>query len=249
MSLSGSSLSRWRSWAMTRLAMLSSMGVPRKMMRSLSSLEKMSKERSPRLVCSITMGTRLALAMGSSGRARAGNGCGYPANNPDWARAEEYRLRAAGAATTARARPCTAGRRAAVCGRLVAVDRWEGSGSIRLGSFARDLHPMVVHFPVALLLTGLALELVAAVRGSAVLARTALLLLVLGLVAAMVAVATGLTNPEVRAVHRALAATPPSDPGVRDLFLARLARIRVHERLGLGVLAAAAVAVLVRLRG
>jgi hypothetical protein len=37
----------------------------------LSSLEKMSKERSPRLVCSITMGTRLASAMGSSGRAES----------------------------------------------------------------------------------------------------------------------------------------------------------------------------------
>jgi uncharacterized membrane protein len=106
---------------------------------------------------------------------------------------------------------------------------------------------MVVHFPVALLLTGLALELVAALGGSAALARTALLLLVLGLVAAMAAVATGLTNPEVGAVQRALAATPPSDPGVRDLFLARLARIRVHQRLGYGVLGAAAVAVLVRL--
>jgi uncharacterized membrane protein len=106
---------------------------------------------------------------------------------------------------------------------------------------------MVVHFPVALLLTGLALELVAAVRGSAALARTALLLLVLGLVAAMAAVATGLANPEVRATYRALAATPPSEPGVRDLFLARLARIRVHQRLGFGVLGAAAVAVLVRL--
>ena len=106
---------------------------------------------------------------------------------------------------------------------------------------------MVVHFPVALLLTGLALELVAAVRGSAALARTALLLLVLGLLAALAAVATGLTNPEVRATYQALAATPPSEPGVRDLFLARLARIRVHQRLGFGVLGAAAVAVLVRL--
>jgi uncharacterized membrane protein len=106
---------------------------------------------------------------------------------------------------------------------------------------------MVVHFPVALLLTGLALELVAAVRGSAALARTALLLLVLGLVAAVAAVATGLTNPAVRATYRALAATPPSEPGVRDLFLARLQRIRVHQRLGFGVLGAAAVAVLVRL--
>lgn len=106
---------------------------------------------------------------------------------------------------------------------------------------------MVVHFPIALLLTGLALELVAAVRGSAVLARTALLLLALGLVAAVAAVATGLTNPEVRAVHRALAATPPNEPGIRALFLGRLARIRVHQRLGYGVLAAAALALVVRL--
>jgi uncharacterized membrane protein len=106
---------------------------------------------------------------------------------------------------------------------------------------------MVVHFPVALLLTGLALELVAAVRGSAALARTALILLVLGFVAALAAVATGLTNPEVQAVRRALAATPSSQPGVRDLFLDRLARIRVHQRLGYGVLVAAAVALLVRL--
>jgi uncharacterized membrane protein len=106
---------------------------------------------------------------------------------------------------------------------------------------------MVVHFPVALLLTGLALELVAAVRGSPALARTAQVLLVLGFVGAMAAVATGLANPEVRAVQRALAATPDSQPGVRDLFLARLARIRVHQRLGYGVLAAAAVALLIRL--
>jgi uncharacterized membrane protein len=106
---------------------------------------------------------------------------------------------------------------------------------------------MVVHFPVALLLTGLTLELVAAMRGSAAMARTAVLLLALGFVAALAAVATGLANPEVRAVHRALAATPANDPGVRDLFLARLARIRVHQRLGFGVLAAAAIALLVRL--
>src|SRR5918994_6323238 len=63
MSLSGSSLSRCRSWAMTRLAMVSSIGVPRKMIRSLSSREKMSNERSPRLVCSMTMGTRFASAI------------------------------------------------------------------------------------------------------------------------------------------------------------------------------------------
>jgi hypothetical protein len=39
MSLSASSDSRWRSWAITRLLTASSIGVPRKMMRSLSSRE------------------------------------------------------------------------------------------------------------------------------------------------------------------------------------------------------------------
>src|SRR5215218_4000789 len=68
MSLSGSSLSRCRSWAMTRLAMVSSIGVPRKMIRSLSNREKMSNERSPRLVCSMTMGTRFASAIEQTSR-------------------------------------------------------------------------------------------------------------------------------------------------------------------------------------
>src|SRR3989442_1489183 len=58
MSLSGSSASRKSIWAITRLARSSSMNVGRKMIRSLSSREKMSKARSPRGVCSITMGTR-----------------------------------------------------------------------------------------------------------------------------------------------------------------------------------------------
>jgi uncharacterized membrane protein len=106
---------------------------------------------------------------------------------------------------------------------------------------------MVVHFPVALLLTGLVFELVAAVRGSPALARTARMLLVLGFVGALAAVATGLASPEVRAVQRALEATPANQPGVRDLYLARLARIRVHQRLGYGVVATAAVVLLVRL--
>ncbi len=39
MSLSGSSPSRWSSWAIIRLAISSLIGVPRKMMRSLSSRE------------------------------------------------------------------------------------------------------------------------------------------------------------------------------------------------------------------
>src|SRR6185436_3979478 len=58
MSLSGSSASRNSIWAMTRLASSSSMKVGRKMIRSLSSREKISKARSPRGVCSITIGTR-----------------------------------------------------------------------------------------------------------------------------------------------------------------------------------------------
>src|SRR5918992_1906978 len=58
MSLSGSSASRKSIWAITRFASSSSMNVGRKMIRSLSRREKMSKARSPRGVCSITMGTR-----------------------------------------------------------------------------------------------------------------------------------------------------------------------------------------------
>ncbi len=120
-------------------------------------------------------------------------------------------------------------------------------GSIDIGSFARDLHPMVVHFPVALMLTGLACEALAAVRRHAGLSRMALLLLGLGFGAALVAVATGLTSPEVRAVQHTLAVTPPTEPGTRALFLQRLARIRIHQRLAYSVLATGALALGVRL--
>src|SRR5918996_961899 len=58
MSLSGSSASRNSIWAMTRLASSSSMNVGRKMIRSLRRREKMSNARSPRGVCSMTIGTR-----------------------------------------------------------------------------------------------------------------------------------------------------------------------------------------------
>src|ERR687888_69832 len=58
MSLSGSSASRKSSWAITRFARSSSMKVGRKMMRSFNRREKMSNARSPRGVCSITIGTR-----------------------------------------------------------------------------------------------------------------------------------------------------------------------------------------------
>src|SRR5262249_48245616 len=70
MSLSGSSASRNSIWAMTRLASSSSMKVGRKMIRSLRSREKMSNARSPRGVCSTTIGTsamgRLLLFTGGS---------------------------------------------------------------------------------------------------------------------------------------------------------------------------------------
>src|SRR4051812_18425354 len=58
MSLSGSDDSRCSSWATIRFAIWSSTAEPRKMMRSLSSREKMSYSRSPRAVRSMTIGTR-----------------------------------------------------------------------------------------------------------------------------------------------------------------------------------------------
>src|SRR5678815_6189644 len=70
MSLSGSSASRNSIWAMTRLASSSSMNVGRKMIRSLSSREKMSKARSPRGVCSITIGTRAITTISLRAHAR-----------------------------------------------------------------------------------------------------------------------------------------------------------------------------------
>src|SRR6476660_8586745 len=57
MSLSGSSASKNSICAIARLATLSSIGVPIKMMLSLRRREKMSYARSPRLVCSTTIGT------------------------------------------------------------------------------------------------------------------------------------------------------------------------------------------------
>src|SRR3982751_3211533 len=47
---------------MARLATVSSMGVPMKMMLSRSRREKISYARSPRLVCSITIGTNAMIA-------------------------------------------------------------------------------------------------------------------------------------------------------------------------------------------
>jgi hypothetical protein len=57
-SWSGFSLSRCSSWALMTLATVSSMGVPKKMMRSLKSREYRSKTRSPRVLCSTTVGTK-----------------------------------------------------------------------------------------------------------------------------------------------------------------------------------------------
>src|SRR5262245_10509239 len=75
MSLSGSSASRNSICAMTRLASSSSMNVGKKMIRSLSRREKMSNARSPRGVCSMTMGTRAITASPSLTRSRRTNGC------------------------------------------------------------------------------------------------------------------------------------------------------------------------------
>ena len=48
---------------MTRLALVSSIWVPRKTMRLASSREKMSYARSPRFVDSMTVGTSTATSM------------------------------------------------------------------------------------------------------------------------------------------------------------------------------------------
>src|SRR5438132_6764032 len=71
MSLSGSSASRKSIWAITRFARSSSMKVGRKMIRSFNRREKMSNARSPRGVCSITIGTRaigISLSLARLGR-------------------------------------------------------------------------------------------------------------------------------------------------------------------------------------
>src|SRR5437764_2888148 len=82
MSLSGSSASRKSSWAITRFARSSSMKVGRKMIRSLSRREKMSNARSPRGVCSTTIGTRamgdLLASLIGSGVREAGVHHGWP---------------------------------------------------------------------------------------------------------------------------------------------------------------------------
>src|SRR5512135_31868 len=61
MSLSGSSVCRNRSCAITVFATESSMAVPIKMILSFKSLEYMSYALSERPVCSITMGITLTL--------------------------------------------------------------------------------------------------------------------------------------------------------------------------------------------
>ncbi|CAB4692477.1 unannotated protein [freshwater metagenome] len=57
MSLSGFSDSRWINCAQMRLAIVSSIGVCKKMMFSFSRRLYRSMPRSPRLVCSMTLGT------------------------------------------------------------------------------------------------------------------------------------------------------------------------------------------------
>src|SRR5262249_14666688 len=78
MSLSGSSASRNSIWAMTRLASSSSMKVGRKMIRSLRRREKMSKARSPRGVCSTTMGTKAIGLLLRSDDSPVSRGTGLP---------------------------------------------------------------------------------------------------------------------------------------------------------------------------
>src|SRR5262245_30556664 len=83
MSLSGSSASRNSIWAMTRLASSSSMKVGRKMIRSLRRREKISKARSPRGVCSTTMGTRAIALLLRSDDSRVSRGTDGPPLSAD----------------------------------------------------------------------------------------------------------------------------------------------------------------------
>jgi hypothetical protein len=59
MSFLGFSDSKNNNWAQTKADISSVTGPTKKIIRSLSNLEKISKARSPRLVCSTTMGTKL----------------------------------------------------------------------------------------------------------------------------------------------------------------------------------------------
>src|SRR2546427_972311 len=91
MSLSGSSASRKSIWAITRFARSSSMKVGRKMIRSFNRREKMSNARSPRGVCSITIGTRAIIGFSLS-QARLGRGAlrlALPRLRPDLRVADE----------------------------------------------------------------------------------------------------------------------------------------------------------------
>ena len=83
----GFSDSRNSSWAQISAAMPSSTGPVRKMIRSFSRREKMSKARSPRLVCSTTIGTRPSAVvtgsrMGGSPSWVVGGACATPRSTP-----------------------------------------------------------------------------------------------------------------------------------------------------------------------
>src|SRR3972149_4018771 len=91
MSFSGFSASRKSIWAMTTEAWWSSIDSPRKITLSLSRREKMSYARSPRLVCSTTMGISMSVAPCPSlvlfftgGATRTAWPCPVPVVHPSW---------------------------------------------------------------------------------------------------------------------------------------------------------------------
>src|SRR5919197_877660 len=85
MSLSGSSLSRWISCAMTRLALASSTWLPRNTIRPAGGREYRPNARPPRRVCSTTIGTRLDISASMVAPAPAATvprGCSWRARFP-----------------------------------------------------------------------------------------------------------------------------------------------------------------------
>lgn len=95
-----------------------------------------------------------------------------------------------------------------------------------------ELHPIVAHFPIALLCVALLFDLVAWAKRAPSFRSAALYCLVAGGVGTGSAVVTGLLTPEAREheVFGGLASVRNGLPGIREFFSGRL--VTVHEHWG-----------------